>query len=293
MILKLKVLLKILLRINLNKIKMSCCCGPHISLGKTLYETICVLHGTKADALQVFYGSPTSYNIRKFNETDIQKSGDYIREYKKKIYVHAPYIINLASDKEEMVQKGKDSLQSILSVQQRVDPERTGTVLHIGAQGTIQNVIKRINDIDIKSPLFLENCAGEGTKLGKDMDELRKLKEGIDSHRIGFCLDTCHCHSSCLCNMTESEKIVKMFEDLESNGNKNLMVHLNDSKTDFGSKMDRHSVVGFGTVWDYHKPESFESLITLRNYCKDKSYDIILETPSESPETFELNILKR
>jgi hypothetical protein len=76
-------------------------------------------------------------------------------------------------------------------------------------------------------------------------------------------------------------------------GNKNLMVHLNDSKTDFGSKMDRHAVLGFGTVWDYHKPESFESLITLRNYCKDKSYDIILETPSESPETFELNILKR
>jgi deoxyribonuclease-4 len=272
---------------------MSCCCGPHISLGTTLYSTVCSLHNTKADALQVFYGGPTTYNVRNFTSEDIQKSGDYIRETKKKIYVHAPYVINLASHKEEMVEKGKACLQTILHTQSRIDKERTGTVLHIGAQGTIQNVVNRINDLDIRSHLFLEISAGEGTKLGKDMDELRKLKEGIHSHNIGFCIDTCHCHSSCMCDMRNSEKIIQMFEDLESFGNKNTMIHLNDSETEFGSKRDKHSVVGFGTVWNYHKSESFESLITLRNYCKDKCFDIILETPSQSPETFELNILKR
>jgi deoxyribonuclease-4 len=272
---------------------MSCCCGPHISLGTTLYNTICSLHGTKADALQVFYGNYISYNIRNFTSDDIQKSGDYLREHKKKIYVHAPYVINLASDKEDMVDKGKACLQNILKTQSRIDPNQTGTVLHIGAQGTIQNVVNRINDVDMSSPLYLEICAGEATKLGKNMDELRKLKEGIGSHRLGFCIDTCHCHSSCMCDMRDSKKIISMFEDLESFGSKNVMIHLNDSKTEFGSKKDRHSVVGFGSIWDYHKPESFESLITLRDYCKEKCFDIILETPSESPETFELNILKR
>ena len=52
--------------------------------------------------------------------------------------------------------------------------------MHIGAKGSIENVIDRINSIDIKSPLLLENSAGEGSKLGKDIDQLRKLKEGID-----------------------------------------------------------------------------------------------------------------
>jgi len=270
---------------------MSCCCGAHISLEKTLYETVCSLHGTKANALQVFYGNYITYKIRDFSETDIQKTGDYIRENEHKIYVHAPYVINLASHKEEMVNKGKECLQKIFDTQARIDPNLTGTVLHIGAQGTIQNVVNRINDLNMSSPLYLEVSAGEGTKLGKDMDELRKLKEGIDSHRLGFCIDTCHTHSSCMCDMTQSSSIVKMFEDLEGCGNKNIVVHLNDSNTQFGSKKDRHAVIGHGTIWSYDKPKTFDSLITLRDYCKDKCHDIILETPSKGLHSDELTIL--
>jgi len=268
----------------------TCCCGPHISLGKTLYETACTMCESKADCIQVFFGNPINTVIRKFPESDLVKTGDFLRETNRKLYVHAPYVINLASSEEKIIQNGKACLQNILHTQAKVDPERTGTVLHIGAKGTIQNVVNQINDIEITSPLFLENCAGEGSKLGKDLDELRKLKEGIDSHRVGFCLDTCHCHSSGMCDMKHSERVVKMFEDIDTD---RIIVHLNDSKTDFQSKVDRHAVVGFGSVWNYHNPDSFESLITLRNYCKENSHDIILETPSESIETFELNILKR
>jgi deoxyribonuclease-4 len=116
--------------------------------------------------------------------------------------------------------------------------------------------------------------------LGKDLDDLRKLKEGINSHRVGFCIDTCHAHSSCLCNMKKSENIIKMFEDLDSIGNKKIMIHLNDSKTEFGSKKDRHEIIGNGTIWNDIDKTSYESLYTLRDYCKDKCHDIILETPS-------------
>lgn len=271
---------------------MDCCCGPHISLGKTLYETACTMHKSKCDAIQVFYGNYIKYDIRKFTETDLNKTGDFIRSENKKIYVHAPYVINLASHKEEMVLKGKLSLQNILNTQARVDNERTGTVLHIGAQGTIQNVVNHLNDLEIKSPLYLENCAGEGTKLGKDLDELRKLKEGIDSHRVGFCLDTCHCHSSGMCNMTDPECVVKMFNGVEDFGCNKVMVHLNDSLTEMKSKKDRHAVVGDGTIWNKYSYKSFESLYALRDYCKDKCYDIILETPSSNID-FEMDILKK
>ena len=270
---------------------MACCCGPHISLGKTLYETACTMHGSKIDAIQVFYGNYIKYDIRKFTEADLAKTGDFIRAENKKIYVHAPYVINLASPKEEMVLKGKLSLQTILNTQARVDPERTGTVLHIGAQGTIQNVVNNLNDLSVSSPLHLEISAGEGTKLGKDLEELRKLKEGLDSHNVGFCIDTCHCHSSGMCDMKNPDCILKMFNGIEDFGCDKIMVHLNDSLTDFKSKKDRHAVIGHGTIWDKTKEETFESLYSLRDYCKEKCYDIILETPSENVE-YEMNILK-
>jgi deoxyribonuclease-4 len=271
---------------------MSCCCGPHISLGKTLYETACTMHNRKVGAIQVFYGNYIKYDIRKFSDEDLAKTGDFIRTENKKIYVHAPYVINLASHKEEMVLKGKKSLQTILNTQASVDNELTGTVLHIGAQGTIQNVVNNLNDLNVVSPLYLEISAGEGTKLGKDLDELRKLKEGIDSHRVGFCLDTCHCHSSGMCNMTNPECVIKMFNGVEDFGCNKIMVHLNDSLTEFKSKKDRHAVIGAGTIWDKTKEESFESLTTLGSYCKDKCYDVILETPSDNIE-FELSLLDK
>jgi deoxyribonuclease-4 len=275
-----------------------CCCGAHIGLGETLHSTVCSMDKGKSDAIQVFYGGTMNYNIRKFSADDIRASGDYLRAKSKKLYVHAPYVINLAStEKSDNSDKlkaecGQESLQNILNVQASIDPENTGTVLHIGAKGTVENVIDRINSIDIKSPLLLENSAGEGSKLGKDIDQLRKLKEGIDSHRVGFCLDTCHCHSSGMCDMREHEKVVQMFDDVHGFGCKRLMVHLNDSETEMNSKKDRHAVVGFGSIWNYHHGPSFESLVTLRDICRENYYDTIIETPSSNIETFELRILK-
>jgi len=275
-----------------------CCCGAHIGLDTTLFKTVCSMESGESDAIQVFYGGTMNYTIRKFPEADLQSTGDYLRLRSKRLYVHSPYVINLAStEKNEksgrlIADCGQESLQHILNVQAQIDPELTGTVLHIGAKGTVENVIDRINSMDIKSPLMLENSAGEGSKLGKDIDQLRKLKEGIDSHRVGFCLDTCHCHSSGMCDMRSREKVVNMFDEVHDFGCDRVMVHLNDSKTEMGSKMDRHAVVGFGTIWNYHDGPSFESLTSMRDYCKEYYHDIILETPSSNIETFELKILK-
>jgi endonuclease IV len=115
------------------------CCGPHVSLEKTLLETVKKHTGTseQCTCVQCFLGSPTQYVIRKFSEEDLRNTGDYIREKNRKLYVHAPYIINLARESDEpIVAKGSTTLSNILTTLGRVDPERTGTVLHIGAKGT-------------------------------------------------------------------------------------------------------------------------------------------------------------
>lgn len=268
------------------------CCGPHVSLQKTLLATVKQMP-ENCQCIQCFLGSNLSYNIRKFAEKDLQETGNWLSTNNKKLFVHAPYVINLAhSSNEEIVTKGANSLQSILDCLQKTGaPDSTGTVLHIGANGTVENVITQLNDMNITAPLYLENCAGEGTKLGRSVDELRKLMEGCDSHNIGLCIDTCHSFGAGMTNMRSSEAVIKTFEELDC---KRTIIHLNDSLEDFKSKKDRHALIGQGLIWSAQdgetQEEALESFYTLRDYAFDAEWDIILETPSAT--LYEMDMLQ-
>jgi hypothetical protein len=63
-------------------------------------------------------------------------------------------------------------------------------------------------------------------------------------------------------------------------------------KTKFKSKQDKHSIIGYGNIWDVETPESFDSLFTLLELCKEFQHDIILETPSIDIQNYEYEIMK-
>jgi deoxyribonuclease-4 len=278
--------------------------GPHIPLEETFFSTVETMKDTPYGLIQIFMGPPIGYHIRRTSEEVLEKTGKFLQKYDKKLYVHAPYVINLASQDEDILPKGRKSIQKILSTQSIIneygfDKIRTGTVLHIGAKGPLSQVIHEINDLDPASltstKLFLENAAQN--KLGNTLDDLRKLCEGIDSKNVGFCIDTCHTHSSGLTDMRDPEQVVNLFDELDLSGagksSKPICIHLNDSKTKFKSKQDIHSVLGYGSIWDIEKPESFESLSVLLNICKTEGFDIILETPSATEKSkYEFEIFK-
>lgn len=257
--------------------------GPHIPLQRTLLETVEFMNDSISNLIQIFQGPPVAYNLRRFTEESLLKTGEYLHQTNTKLYTHAPYVINLASQDEEIVKKGSKVLLKILENNRIIETisgrKRTGTVLHIGSKGTINDVIIRLNDLEIPTTLYLENAA-QKMKLGKDLHQLKQLQEGLDSNKIGFCIDTCHSHSSGSIDMTNSESIVRFFEELNS---KQVIVHLNDSKTPFKSGQDRHAILGHGTIWS----EQLETLHFLLDFCKDMHYDIILETPSENIEEYE------
>jgi len=264
--------------------------GPHISLEKTLLETFSYFdHNPAVSLIQTFPGVPVAYNLRKFHKDSYEEANNYLIKYNKKWYIHAPYVINLASIEEDIHSKGKHCIQKILDNQSLLDKKHTGTVLHIGSKGPLSKVIQTINDLDIQSRLYLENAA-QYAKLGKDMEQLRLLREGIDSHNVSFCIDTCHTHSNGMCDMRNPNKVIQFFEELDM---KHAVIHLNDSKTVYKSGQDKHSVVGYGHIWNAEKPESFESLYALRDICYEKGYDIILETPSINIQDYEFLFLKK
>ena len=245
--------------------------GPHLSLKGSFMDILTTLP-KGCDCFQCFLGAPLQYHLKTYDPKDLNDAGTYLETNNMKMYVHAPYVINLASPQTQ--EKGSASLQKYLDTLAAVSSTHTGTVLHIGANGSLANVADQLNSMKISSPLYLENCAGEGTKLGKNMDELNKLMELTDSHRIGICIDTCHAHSAGLADMRETRQVVKMFDDLPED--RPTMFHLNDSKVEFLAKVDRHMPIGEGTIWSKNK----ESLKTFGELANNTERDIILETPT-------------
>ena len=249
--------------------------GPHISLKSSLKSTIEQLP-QDCDCFQCFLGAPIQYGVKTLTEKDIQESQEHLHKGNIKMFVHAPYIINLANP--EKYSAGRSSLQKLLNTTSRISKTHTGTILHIGANGTIAHVTDQLNSMDICAPLYLENCAGEGSKLGKNMEELHKLLEATDSHNIGLCIDTCHAHSAGMTDFRLSSSIVKMFDDLPED--RQVMFHLNDSKVAYHAKVDRHMPVGYGTIWGDDK----ESLETFASLANKSGRDIVLETPTTTLE---------
>jgi deoxyribonuclease-4 len=246
--------------------------GPHVSMAAVgILNTLNTLP-SGCDCFQCFLGAPLSYSIKKLSDAEVSDAQKILHERNMSMYVHAPYVINLANP--EKTEAGRNSLQKLLDTNARISTTHTGSVLHIGANGTLETVADQLNSMTISSPLYLENCAGEGSKLGKSMEELHRLIEATDSHRVGLCIDTCHAHSAGMTDMRSSSSVVKLFDDLPED--RPVMFHLNDSKVAYHAKVDRHMPIGAGTIWS----DGLNSLKTFAELSQKSGRDIVLETPT-------------
>ena len=269
---------------------MPCRCGPHYGLKNTLLETVqqCK-EGEKC--FQCFLGGPTRYDTRLVDKADILATREYLASKDMRMIVHAPYVINLAREGDDsIVSKSRFSLEKIINTMYQIGPEYTGTVFHIGAKGSIESLNKELNDMEILSPLFAENCA-EKSKLGKNMDELRKIIEGTDSNKIGICIDTCHAFASGMTDFRNASQVEKLFDDFDTFYNRKVIFHVNDSLTVYGGSSDRHAPIGYGHIWNINVPELKSSLVRFYELCQMGSNDIIFETPNEVSNALESGLL--
>ena len=262
--------------------------GGNVQLKETLLKTLTQKSSSCSHCIQVFLGSRQGYKVRNLDPIDIKKSKEYCEKYNKSFYIHCPLIANLSKNPNSQDEKElsilRNSWSAVTSEINQMNGLPAGCVLHVGSKGTINHLINNLNDLDVprnkhinqNKLLLLENSASQGTSLGRNFDELRKIYEGIDQNTIGLCIDTQHIFASGVNPLSNHEDIVKLFDDIEfvTGGNPDV-IHLNDSKKVFNAKVDRHENITEGYIWNQEK----EGLRSLLDICYDKDIDCILETP--------------
>ncbi|OGQ04448.1 MAG: hypothetical protein A2W61_08655 [Deltaproteobacteria bacterium RIFCSPLOWO2_01_44_7] len=213
-------------------------------------------------------------------------------------FSHAGYLINLASPDP------KNHSLSIKSFQQELERAQElaldFVVLHPGAhvgsgeEKAIQKIVDSINKVfsqikKSKTILLLETTAGQGTSIGHRFEQLAEIFEKIvDKKRIGVCLDTCHIFAAGY-DIRTKEGHDKMWREFNQTiGLEKLRaIHLNDSKTDFNSHVDRHEHIGKGKLGE----EAFHFLMQDKRFEKTP---MVLETPKhDNPKKYDQMNLKK
>ena len=195
------------------------------------------------------------------------------------VVIHAPYIINLANNKnQEKCQFAINFLKNEIARAKLLGINKIilhpGSHVRLGVEQGIINIVDGLNEAltEEQGPkICLETMAGKGTEIGRTFEEIKEIIDGIKcKNRIGVCLDTCHINDAGY-NLKDFDKILNEFDNVI--GLKYLScIHINDSKNPIGSHKDRHENLGLGTI-------GFDNLIKIIYHDKLKKIPKILETP--------------
>ena len=261
--------------------------GSHVSVAGGLDKGIERAIEMGANTLMTFASSPRSLKFQVPSDKIVESYKQ--KKFKSKIgphFFHAPYLINLASDDKKYTEASKDLLISYQQLAGEIGA--IGTIFHIGSLKTsgfeskIGQIVTSINYVLDSSPkgirLILENT------VNFTLVQLREIIDRIgDKPKIGICLDTQHAFASGI-------PLAKLLDQFTHEvGLKYLAaIHFNDSKTDFGSGVDRHENLGEGKI----------GRDALKEFINDKrlaNIPIILEVPGdgEGPRKKDIDFAKK
>ena len=236
--------------------------------------------------VQLYLAGETSYDCPTLTEEDRSTSLKYCEQHDRTFYVHCPLVSFANLSNTDNVAKSR----RVVAEELRQIRDLPGAcVLHMGKVGSIGMIAECLNDLSVSRgthprmprQLLLECAAGRGSELGKTWEEIRHLFEAVDTNTIGLCLDTQHLFASGMCRFDTAESVVRLFDAAEEVCPKSLaLVHLNDSKKPFGSRVDRHESLGKGHIWS----TSDESLKVLLARCREEKVDVVLETPTPAAD---------
>jgi len=272
--------------------------GAHVSISGGVFNAPLNAKAIGANAFAMFTKNQRQWNSKPFDSETIdkfKKNLEFANIKPQMVLSHDSYLINIGSPE---VEKREKSLKAFIEEIERCHELgldklnfHPGSHLKMISENECLDLIAESMNIAINRTkdviLVIENTAGQGSNLGYKFEHLAYLIEKIeDKSRVGVCLDTCHTFTAGY-DLRTKESFEKTFLEFDKViGFKYLKgMHINDSKPELGSKVDRHESLGLGKL----------GLEPFRMIMSDSRFDdipLILETIDESKWADEIKLLR-
>ena len=263
--------------------------GIHTSIAGDISGALELAHGLGANALQIFSSSPRMWERgpSRISEADATRFRDRRKELGLgPLVIHDNYLINLASPnpvlRTRSVQAFHQEIVRALALGADFLVAHPGCCMESGADAAVASIAYGLKQATRGLKLdnlqiLLENTAGQGTSMGSKFEELRAVLDASPGLPLGVCIDTAHTFAAGW-DIRTAEGLEKTLQEIDRTiGLERVQViHVNDSKTHLGSRVDRHEHIGKGKI-------GMEAFGRILNHSLLAGRAFILETPIDKP----------
>jgi deoxyribonuclease IV len=231
--------------------------GVHLSISGGLYRALEKSKELKIQTVQIFLKNSNRWKAKPYSVDDIQKFISVKSStHDITVFAHSGYLINLAGS-------GDIHDKSIIALVDELNrAELLGieyVTIHPGSHGgrgidsgidSVAKSLDRVFDKNLKTKILLETTAGQGASIGHRFEQLRSIiDKSSNPDRLGVCMDTCHIYAAGydISSKTIYPSVISEFNDVIGL-EKLKLIHLNDSKKNCGSRVDRHEHIGKGCI---------------------------------------------
>jgi len=262
--------------------------GAHVSIAGGTPHAPRRARAIGATAMQVFTKMASRWAERACADEESSAFREALRQTRVSATIaHDSYLINLASPDPALRRRSIESFVGELARCESLGIDflvsHPGNYIDDRASGIQRNadaITESLSRVPGRTILCLESTAGAGTVLGATFDELAAIIEAIPSPlraRLGVCVDTCHAYSAGYDFVNAYDDVWARFDDVLGLARLHVM-HLNDSKTPFASRRDRHELIGEGSLGE----RAFRHIMTDERLA---SVPKVIETPKGANPT--------
>lgn len=271
--------------------------GAHNSIAGGVDKAVDIADKLGFTAMQIFTKNNNRWFQKPLDEKVIELFKSKLKKSKLKFVVsHDSYLINLCAKDKSILKNSREAFYdevercSLLGI--KYLNFHPGSHLGMGEDYGIKLIAESINIIHNKTKNFdvssmLELTAGQGTAIGYRFEQLAKIIELVEEKsRMSVCLDTAHIFAAGydIKNPASYKKVIKEFDKIIGLNNLKC-IHMNDSKKELGSRVDRHEHIGKGFIGK-------EGFANIMNDKKLEKIPKILETPKGKEQKEDLINLK-
>ena len=197
------------------------------------------------------------------------------------LVAHAPYTMNLCSDKADIRKFAKDMFADDMKRMEYLPGNyynfHPGSHVGQGVEAGIDYIVEAMNEVlfpEMKTMVLLEGMAGKGSEIGRNFEELRAIIDKVElKDKVGVCLDTCHLWEAGYDIVTKLDEVLELFDQIVG-ADRLRAIHLNDSKNPIEAHKDRHELLGEGHIGK-------DALAAVIRHPRLQGKPFILETPND------------